>query len=78
MEIKTKTGWGATGTRYDEICDSCGEMSEIDNNNDLCRSCYGPGNPVKKNRETAKCREPYRRGIGQGFGSAEDGDEWKK
>ena len=39
----------------------------------LCDHCW-PRGPVTPRIDTT-CREPYRRGIGQGFGSTEDGQE---
>src|SRR3990167_6279805 len=64
-----KSTWGNHGIRYDEDCDSCGRCSEVDNNSGRCQRCH---------REPEKtvniCAEPYRRGIGQGFGSTEDGN----
>jgi len=38
----------------------------------LCDDCW-PKHPVTPKIDTS-CREPYRRGIGQGFGAGEDGD----
>ena len=64
-----KTGWGANGKRYDEECDRCHRESTLDNDSSLCESCFGRTQPVRP-----QVAEPYRRGIGQGFGSTEDGD----
>lgn len=62
--------WGKQGTRYDEACDGCHRDSEVDNNSGLCQRCHGM--PTKPKIDTSVA-EPYRRGIGQGFGSTEDG-----
>lgn len=37
----TRPFWGASGVRYDEACDGCGRVTEIDNRTDVCRRCYG-------------------------------------
>ena len=67
--MKIETSWGKNGIRYDEDCDRCGRGGEVDNNSGCCRRCYSePAKPVNI------CAEPYRRGIGQGFGATEDGD----
>lgn len=62
--------WGSRGVRYDEDCAGCHRMSAIDNDSELCKRCHGE--PAKTN--AASPSEPYRRGLGQGFGSGDDGD----
>lgn len=37
--VATHHVWGSRGTRYDEACDNCGVVTEIDNNTDRCRRC---------------------------------------
>jgi hypothetical protein len=45
------------------VCASC----------EKCKKHCTCGKPVQPKIST-ECAEPYRRGIGQGFGSTEDGD----
>jgi hypothetical protein len=32
--------WGSGGVRYDEACDRCGRIGEVDNTTGLCRRCH--------------------------------------
>jgi len=66
------SGWGKHGTRYDEDCARCGRCAEIDNDTELCQRC-GSKPAIQLVDTTAS--NPYRRGIGQGFGSTDDGQE---
>jgi len=65
-----QTGPKKTGQLWEE-CPQCGN-EPIYMPLHLCDSCW-PKHPVTPKIDTS-CREPYRRGIGQGFGSGEDGD----
>ena len=61
--------FGSDGTRWNEQCGVCGRITEVDNQTDICKFCYG-----KKVKKTpAGCAAPYAKGIGQGFGDTEDG-----
>ena len=31
--------WGASGIRYDEVCDRCGREGEVDNESGCCQRC---------------------------------------
>ena len=54
-----------------EPCERCGnEPSYMPLG--LCNRCWPKGEP--EHRIDSACQEPYRRGIGQGFGSTEDGE----
>lgn len=33
--------WAQGGVRYDEACDQCHRISEVDNDTGLCQRCYG-------------------------------------
>lgn len=33
--------WGARGVRYDEACENCGKVREVDNDTGLCQKCAG-------------------------------------
>ena len=35
-----RPSWAARGIRYDEACDRCGTVGEVDNATDCCRGCY--------------------------------------
>ena len=37
--VPVKTGWANRGRRYDEACEQCGKIGEVDNDTGLCRSC---------------------------------------
>lgn len=66
------TTWGKNGVRWDEECSRCGRCTEIDNNTELCEKCQTPKNLVPKIDVVAT--DPYRRGIGEGFGNSDDGE----
>jgi len=59
-----------TGQLWEE-CPQCGR-EPIYMPLHLCAHCW-PKNPVTPKIDLS-CAEPYRRGIGQGFGATEDGD----
>lgn len=59
-----------TGQLWEE-CPKCGR-EPVYMPLHLCDHCW-PKGPVTPRIDTS-CREPYRRGIGQGFGPGEDGD----
>mgnify|MGYP001610833057 FL=1 len=61
-----------SGTRYDEACERCGHEGEVENATGLCRRCFNAKYPAKID---TTCEAPYQRGIGQGFGTTEDGQE---
>ena len=60
-----------TGTRYDEHCDRCNRQGEVENATGLCRRCFNAKYPAKID---TTCEAPYQRGLGQGFGDGEDGE----
>ena len=66
------SSWGKHGTRYDEDCERCGRCSEVDNSTGLCQSCGSKHRGPQI--DTTVSADPYRRGIGQGFGTTDDGD----
>ena len=53
------------------MCAGCHRETDVDNNRELCRRCHGSQSHPKID---ATPGNPYRRGIGQGFGSTDDGD----
>jgi len=55
-----------------EPCPKCGQ-EPVYMPLHLCDNCWPKTAPTP--RIDTACREPYRRGIGQGFGSTEDGQE---
>lgn len=44
VQEKSFGNWGKSGTRYDESCESCWSVGEVDNNTGLCASCGGGNN----------------------------------
>ena len=38
--IKNRRPWCASGQRWDEDCDRCGQTTVVDNNTGLCKKCY--------------------------------------
>lgn len=65
-----RTGPKKTGQLWEE-CPQCGR-EPVYMPLHLCDECW-PANPEPPKIDTT-CPEPYRRGIGQGFGANEDGD----
>lgn len=41
LPVTPKRKWGAHGTRYDEGCERCGRIGEVDNSSGLCARCGG-------------------------------------
>lgn len=69
--VAVSAGPRKTGQLW-EPCEQCGR-EPIYMPLYLCEHCW-PKTPVQPKIDTY-CAEPYRRGIGQGFGSTEDGQE---
>lgn len=68
--VQQQTGPRKTGQLWEE-CQKCGR-EPVYMPLHLCDYCW-PKTPAHPVIDTT-CREPYRRGIGQGFGAGEDGD----
>jgi hypothetical protein len=59
-------------TQLWQECDRCG--GEPVHASELCDNCCGCTRNEPNEKIDNTCLEPYRRGIGQGFGSTEDGE----
>jgi hypothetical protein len=45
--------WGLYGTRYDEECDVCGRVDEVDNDLGICEQCFRKREALNKRPESA-------------------------